>query len=296
MIKNSFSLRVHPLLWLMAFTAVATGYFRELLIIFFLVLLHEGGHLLAAKWFGWRVSKVELFPFGGVLHTNQYGNAPLHQELLVALMGPLQHVWLLCLPYSFLQSTFHMDANLYQFWMSCNLSMLLFNLLPLFPLDGGRVLYALVSFILSYQRSFFVSFVCSCLTGGLFVLLLWLKSLHSLNIWCIAVFIVFTHWELWKKREYAFIQFLIERMATTALPVHPLRSSSEESIRFLLRRLHRGKKARVTFGESVLWDHDIIAAYYVNGCIHCNVGDVQEVLRNIHESGYNTPETWRNAK
>ena len=72
-----------------------TGYFLEAITLFGIVLIHELGHLTAAKGFGWRVQEVQLLPFGGVLIVDELGTTSTREELIVALAGPLQHVWMI---------------------------------------------------------------------------------------------------------------------------------------------------------------------------------------------------------
>lgn len=102
-----------------------------------IVLAHEFGHVLAAQYLGYKAERVILTPIGGMACVH-LPTKPEH-ELVVILAGPM--VNLLLVPVLAMTATNHLMAIL----NLCNLTMLIFNLLPVFPMDGGRVLRALLS-------------------------------------------------------------------------------------------------------------------------------------------------------
>ncbi|MCX8038551.1 MAG: site-2 protease family protein [Candidatus Sumerlaeia bacterium] len=128
--------------------------------VFFLcVLLHEIGHSLVARFFGIPVNSITLFIFGGVAQIQREPEKPLH-EFLIAVAGPLTSLMLSVLFFALagaeaiesLQASAAEDAagNLPMFnaiclWLTTiNLMLAIFNLIPGFPLDGGRVLRSLI--------------------------------------------------------------------------------------------------------------------------------------------------------
>ena len=124
-----------------------------LLALFACVLLHEFGHVLMARRFGIRTRDVTLLPIGGVARMESTGNTP-REELLVALAGPAVNVviaaitglllWRFPAPAGGLDLD-GLQGDLLAFLLAANVSLLLFNLLPAFPMDGGRVLRAVLS-------------------------------------------------------------------------------------------------------------------------------------------------------
>ena len=119
------------------------------LLLFASVLLHELGHSLAAKGYGIPVTRVVLFIFGGVAQIARDPRRPMI-ELAVALAGPLVSVLIAsaCLwvssavPITGILS--FATAAIAHYLAALNTWVLLFNLLPGFPLDGGRILRALL--------------------------------------------------------------------------------------------------------------------------------------------------------
>ena len=131
----------------------------SLLALFACVLLHEFGHILMARRFGVRTPDVILLPIGGVARLERIPDEP-RQELLIALAGPAVTLAIVVLLYLVLavsgpepslwglQPAGPFLDNL----MRVNLYLLLFNLFPAFPMDGGRVLRALLASRLGLVR------------------------------------------------------------------------------------------------------------------------------------------------
>lgn len=109
-------------------------------ILFGCVLLHELGHGLVAQRFGIRVLDITLWPLGGMARMSTIPEDP-RIEASIAIAGPAVNFALaaLALPFLFLAGPL---APLVQFFLAVNLLMGLFNLLPAFPMDGGRLLRA----------------------------------------------------------------------------------------------------------------------------------------------------------
>ena len=85
-------IRIHFLFWVSILWSVLTGRFIEIVALFVLVIIHELGHLTAAWSHGWRVTALELLPFGGVARTDEWGTVPAREEIVVALAGPFHNV------------------------------------------------------------------------------------------------------------------------------------------------------------------------------------------------------------
>ena len=131
-----------------------------LCLVFFCVLLHEFGHALAARRYGIRTPDITLFPFGGVARIERMPEKPV-QELVIALAGPAVNVviaLLLWLGMMAAGASWRIDPTKFEgsltgALLSVNVWLLLFNLIPAFPMDGGRVLRALLALRLGQARA-----------------------------------------------------------------------------------------------------------------------------------------------
>src|SRR5690554_721574 len=134
-------LTIHPLFYFLMFLAGFTGNARSLILAFISVLIHEVARMLTAFGFGYRSAVIELFPFGGVAKLDYaLYNDPV-AEGVTALAGPVQSLILALLSVCF--DMFMGSHSWAREMYKINLGLAFFNLLPLFPLDGGRILRAL---------------------------------------------------------------------------------------------------------------------------------------------------------
>src|SRR6516165_1225680 len=132
-----------------------------MVLLFACVLAHEFGHIVTARAFGVSTPDVTLLPIGGVARLERIPEAP-HEEFLIAIAGPLVNVAiafaLVVLTGAHLDSTDltavdSMHVALADRLAIVNLFLALFNMIPAFPMDGGRVLRALLASRLGFVRA-----------------------------------------------------------------------------------------------------------------------------------------------
>jgi Zn-dependent protease len=132
------------------------------LAVFVCVILHELGHALAAKKFDIKTSSITLLPIGGLAQMEQIPEKP-KEELIIALAGPAVNLIIAVLVYPLTNISsvteigqLHLKAesgNFFPALMSLNVWLAIFNLIPAFPMDGGRVFRAILSFKLGHGKA-----------------------------------------------------------------------------------------------------------------------------------------------
>jgi Zn-dependent protease/predicted transcriptional regulator len=133
--------------------AAATEGVLFIIAVFACVVLHELGHALAARRYGIRTPRITLLPIGGVAELERMPEKP-SEEIVVAIAGPLVNVAIAAVLILFLGARFDLatlseienpSAGFLARLAVVNVVLVLFNLIPAFPMDGGRVLRALLA-------------------------------------------------------------------------------------------------------------------------------------------------------
>jgi Zn-dependent protease len=170
----------------------------EYLALFLIVLMHEFGHALACRQTGGTANQIVLWPLGGVAYVNPpqrpgatlwsiaagpLVNVALLPILIAAVVMSRSLGWVQAIPdvYQLLRSVLWIDVSL-----------LVFNMLPIYPLDGGQILRSLLWFVLGRARSLMVATILGLLgIVGFFGLALWVRS-----VWfgAISVFMLMNCW------------------------------------------------------------------------------------------------------
>jgi stage IV sporulation protein FB len=221
-------------------------------LVFLCVLLHEFGHALAARRYGIRTPDITLLPIGGVARLERMPENP-RQELVVAIAGPLVNVAiaLLLIPLAgpavaMIGATFRGEEisplvlraaseSLFSKLLITNCVLVVFNMIPAFPMDGGRVLRALMALRMNYARATSIAAAIGqaiAFAGGLYGLL----NQQPLLV-LVAVFIFFG-----AQSEAAVAQMKqassglrVQAAMVTQFQALPLHATLNEAVDLLLR-------------------------------------------------------------
>lgn len=155
-VHASFLLLVAWAAWA-AYQGAGTGLAALLGVVFLLgvfgsVLLHEFGHALTARRYGIRTRRIVLWPMGGVAQLEENPQTP-KQELVIALAGPAVNFAIAAALWAVVNVVGLPAYGLLASLMVANLTLGVFNLVPAFPMDGGRVLRAFLATRIGGRRA-----------------------------------------------------------------------------------------------------------------------------------------------
>lgn len=193
---------------IMAFGYVISGYYINLIAITSLLLIHELGHYTAAKLLKFKVLKIVIYPFGGITKIHDLINKDINEEILVATSGVIfQFIFYLIIVYlNHINIIRDYTLNIYTLY---NNQIIFFNLMPIYPLDGSKIINLLLSKFFNYNLSNKLTIIISLMGMSLFIL----TSSYNHNysyIMVLSVLIIYNY-KFIKQLKYIYNKFLLER-------------------------------------------------------------------------------------
>ena len=201
-------IKIHPLFFVLGILLFFQGYISLFAVYLFSLLWHEAGHLAAIKICGLHVERCTLFPFGGEIKMKQTFTSTPRQRLFIAFGGPIATIGLLiaCL---FIEHPLIGDI------IKINSFLLLINLLPIWPLDGGRIIVATCEMIWKHETIYngFITYSFFTLLFACIITVFYLP--HSAFLLLNSLLLmeqVFTQWRF--RKYYIALEKNINRQLT----------------------------------------------------------------------------------
>lgn len=261
--------------------AVVTAHFLELCLLLFIIFVHEMGHATAGAFFSWRIKKITLLPFGGVAEMDEHGNRPLKEETIVTLAGPIQHLWMLLLGFLLYKLSLFPERYFLLF-TNFNIMIFFFNLLPIWPLDGGKFVFLWLSLKKSFPEAHKMTLIVSIVCSLIFVFSMFILMPTNVNVWVIVFFLIFSIYHEWKQGRYVFIRFLLERYygkQSDFRSLKPIIVDKDEIIIHVLERFQRGYKHPIIIQDNgketgSLDENELLHAYFAEKQLTTKIGDL----------------------
>ena len=190
---------INPIFIIILFIFILIGEFRFITYFMILILVHELGHIFISLLFKWNIDKIIILPFGGLTKYNEIINRPLIEEFLVAISGIILQLTF----YNFIK--YYID---YKYFSFINYFIILFNLIPIYPLDGSKILNVFFNIITSYKNSLNLTLIVSYIFIIIFSLLFF--NINKI-IAFILIFLMLEVNKLKKVKNELFNKFLLER-------------------------------------------------------------------------------------
>ena len=207
--KNIFTkIEFHYSFLIIALGLVFTGYFSNLIVFSSIIIIHELGHTIIAYIYKYKIEKIIIYPYGGFTKLNTEVNTNIYKDLLLAISGIiLQCIYFLVIYILYKNEVIR--EYTYNLFSLYHKSILIFNLLPIIPLDGFKILNLILSKYLSFNLSNKISVFISLCTIILFLY----SGLYDKNYSIILIISILMQniYKFYNEIEYIYNKFLIER-------------------------------------------------------------------------------------
>lgn len=203
--KNIFKINI--LTYIFLILSMLSGYGREMFIIYFILVIHEIGHYILFRYYNIGVNKITLYPYGGIIDNDMLINTNSKKVLLISLGGILMQLILYLVVY-LIYSLGFINYSFYDMFNKYNLYIILFNLIPIYPLDGFKILNSLLELILSFKFSLKISVIFNFIFIILFFLYLYI---YKINNYIIVIFLLCSLINYIKSIKYIINKFYLER-------------------------------------------------------------------------------------
>ena len=196
---------------LLIFLSLISGLFKDIICLFLIIIIHEMGHIITSLIYKWDIKRIDITVCGGFITYNEPIDKPFIQELLIAVSGMFIQIifYFICF---ILNKIGAMDMDIFLLFKKYNYSILLFNLLPVFPLDGSKILNIFLNMYLPYKKSLKIMNLISIINILLIIfILLILKIKIEYSYIIILSFILSKIIHAVKDVPFLFNRFLFER-------------------------------------------------------------------------------------
>lgn len=181
------------------------GLIKNTLILFTIIIIHELGHVITIKAFRYDIEKLEIYPFGGITRINKLINSNILKDFLIAISGVLFQFTIINIIINFINFSDN-TLNIIKYY---NKSIIIFNLLPIIPLDGSKIITNILELFFSYKISYYLTIIISFISIFLFINY---NFIYSLNNYLIILLLIFYTIRYLKDYKYMFNKFLLERI------------------------------------------------------------------------------------
>lgn len=224
-----------------AFICMITGLFKDFVIITSIILIHELGHVFVALIFKWKIEKIIIFPFGGLTVFNQKINSSLIEEFFIAIAGPI------------FQIIFYLLINNNNpFFIHYHTTILLFNLLPIYPLDGSKILNIIFNKLFAFKISYLLTFIISIIIV-IFIFIISIKQSFNLIFLFSILLLTIKLFHYYNEIDLVFNKFLFERY------LYKIKYKKILNIKEVnLNKMHKEKTHTFLMGKNFIKEEEIL--------------------------------------
>ena len=234
---GSIKFKVHPLFFVLFLYEAIFGNYLNFTILVLTAVIHELGHSFCASKRGYELNRITITPFGALVSGSK--EFDLKDQAIIALCGPLLNflIGLLFVAFWWIAPEIYAYTDVIVF---ANFSMAIINLLPCFPLDGGRVLYSIIAKNRSGDVAFRVCKILGFTVSAIIVLsfFITLKNGVNISILLFGIFAFFGAISVKKENKYVKIYTAINKeKLLRGMPFKKIALHKDATVKTLLKVL-----------------------------------------------------------
>lgn len=188
---------IHPFTLLYLIMAYFSGRFFEYVLALGIVCFHEMFHYVFAKIYHFDIEKVEILPFGAFLSLRDYGLHHIVEEAIMIMAGLCSHFFLYIIIMSLGGNAFLLQINILVF---------VFNVLPIYPLDGSKLFLLFTSLWMDYQKAIRLQIKVS-----IFTLCIVCVFYPQISYWIVYGYLIYINYQYIKEYRLAMIRLFVSR-------------------------------------------------------------------------------------
>jgi len=204
--KSLFKINYFTYIFLLL--SMLSGYMREMFLVFIILVVHEMGHFFLMRINNIKVDSIIIYPYGGMIKSNMLINTNSYKVLIISLGGIFIQLLLWLIFFLFYKFNF-IGESIYFIFFKYNISIMLFNLIPVYPLDGFKILNSLLELKFSFKKCIIISLIISIIVLILFIFYLYIFRVSN---YIIVLFLLVSFFSYLKELKYLFNKFYIERV------------------------------------------------------------------------------------
>ena len=228
---------------------IVMGLFKEFSVVFISFTLHEVGHLFFLKLFNYKINKITIYPFGGVI---DFINKPdfLYRYFFISIGGILVNFILLVFGYIF---------NL-PLLIKINIIFIFFNLIPIYPLDGAKVLLCFMKFISPYYFAKKIIYYISLFLSLVFFIFLFLNLNAYIFLFFLLIFCYLNYYGI-TKFHLEYNNFLLSRHINQN---NKLKSKKIDKFNDPIKSIYYGYNMLFDFDGFILKEEEVLNKFFKN--------------------------------
>ena len=193
---------------IIALSFIITGYFSNLIVFTSIIIIHELGHYITAKLHSIEVNKIIIYPYGGLTQINSPINTKISIDLKIAISGIVFQLIYYFIIYILYKNNI-IREYIFEEFTTYNFSILFFNILPIHPLDGSKILNLFLSKMLPYKLTLKLNILVSLTT----LIIIFYINYYQFNYTTILIITIILDniVKYYKEINYIFNKFLLER-------------------------------------------------------------------------------------